>query len=52
MKVAYKITLPLVIVITVLIWFVTDTFNQTQLKTVKDGQEQTAIKITEQFEKK
>lgn len=51
MKVAYKITLPLVIVITILIWFVTDTFNNTQLKIVKDGQEQTAVKITDQFEK-
>jgi len=51
MKVAYKITLPLVIVITILIWFVTDTFNNTQLKIVKDGQKQTAVKITDQFEK-
>lgn len=51
MKVAYKITLPLVIVITVTVWFVTEAFNTTQYKIVKDGQSNNAIKITEQFEK-
>ncbi len=51
MKVAYKITLPLVIVITIMVWFVTEAFNTTQYKIVKDGQSNNAIKITEQFDK-
>jgi len=51
MKVAYKIALPLVVVITILIWFVTDTFNTTQLKVVKDSQKESALKIKYQFEK-
>lgn len=51
MKVAFKIALPLVIVITILIWFVTDTFNNTQLEVVRESQTKSAKEITKQFQK-
>jgi two-component system, chemotaxis family, sensor kinase CheA len=51
MKVSYKITLPLVLVITLMIWFVTQRFNSTQAKIVQESQEKSALEITKQFEK-
>lgn len=51
MKVSYKIALPLVVVITFMIWFVTDRFNTSQANIVKQSQEKSALEITKQFEK-
>jgi two-component system chemotaxis sensor kinase CheA len=51
MKLAYKVSLPLVAVIAVLIWFVTYSSNNTQREIIAQGQSQTEIKIKDQFEK-